>query len=399
MPRLVPPAGAPLRMTEILVALLALVRLNRNNDEQLRKIATRLNTRYAFGASSGRAALSIVLKSLHRLRPDRNVIALPAYTCFSVPASIVRAGLKIHPVDVDGCTLDFDLCDLQEVPEKKLLCVVTSNLFGFPNDLPVVKQIANAKGAFTLDDAAQALGSTRNGLLAGSGGDVGIYSLGRGKALAALEGGLIVTDSDQIAEAIREEAKSLTRVSIVQGVRLLLEMMAYSIFLRPSLYWIPSSLPFLKLGVTEFDPGFPMRELHPVSLAILDPLFERLDEMNRLRRSNAMAISQALPTTSKFQFPRPNPNTLPAFVRLPVIARDKELRERVVKNLRKAGMSAGPVYPTAICEIQGLESHMAVDDFHRKGAELLSERLFTLPVNPFVTADDRRRMVDVLAVA
>src|SRR5262249_8637740 len=145
---------------------------------------------------------------------------------------------------------------LDSLPHKELLCILTSNLFGLVNDLPRIRQIARTKGAFLVDDAAQSLGASRNQNCSGTLADVGFYSLGRGKSLAAVQGGLIVTNSQEIASAIRAEAGNLTASSSAHATWLLLQLVAYATFLRPPLYWIPNSLPFLKLGITEFAPGF-----------------------------------------------------------------------------------------------------------------------------------------------
>jgi perosamine synthetase len=396
MPRFVPPAGIPLKMAQIMHALKTALPSNGHAQESLAAVASYLRVKHVFAVSSGRAALWAVLRSLQRLQPDRDVVALPAYTCFSVPASVVRAGLKIHPVEIDPHTLDFDLSQLEVVPDEKLLCVVTSNLFGFVNDLPRIRQAAQAKGAFVLDDAAQALGAVRNGQFAGTLGDAGVFSLDRGKAVAAMRGGLIVTNSEQIAGIVRTETKNLNTPSATDGVWLLFEMLMYSVLLRPSLYWIPNSMPFLKLGLTEFNPAFPAEKLHSLCGALLPQLLDGLPEMNQIRRTNAKAITEALAGNPDFDFPKPAPNTYPTFVRLPMVARDNATRERSVKRLRGAGIGASSYYPSAICDIAGIEPHMSVRDFHRERAELLSQRLLTVPVHPFVRPQDVKLMVDIL---
>ena len=256
MLRFVPPAGAPLKMTHILSALRVAVRSNGSAEEYLTSVREHLQVKYVFGVSSGRAALWLILRSLQRLRPERDVVAVPAYTCFSVAAAVVRAGLKIYPIEIDPHTLDFDFSQLDAVPHEKLLCIIPSNLFGLLNDLPRIRQAAQAKGAFVLDDAAQALGATRNGHFAGTEGDVGLYSLGRGKAVTTIEGGLIVTNSEEIAHLVEQEVENLHTPSWVHGVGLLSKMLIYSALLKPRLYWIPNSVPFLRLGATEFNPAF-----------------------------------------------------------------------------------------------------------------------------------------------
>src|ERR1700737_2726724 len=112
MMRFVPPAGVPLNMSQILRALKTALPSNGQAEEYLMPVAASLRVKYVFGVSSGRPALWLILRSLQRLHPERDVVALPAYTCFSVPASVVRAGLRILPVEIDPHTLAFDFSHL-----------------------------------------------------------------------------------------------------------------------------------------------------------------------------------------------------------------------------------------------------------------------------------------------
>jgi perosamine synthetase len=395
--RFVPPAGTPLKLTQVLHAFKVELSSNGSAKESLTSVASRLQMKYVFGASSGRAALWLVLKSFKRLAPERDVVALPAYTCFSVAAAVVRAGLKIHPVEIDPRTLDFDFRQLEALPEKKLLCIITSNLFGFVNDLPRIQKVAQSKEAFVLDDAAQAMSATRNGRLAGTVGDVGVFSLDRGKAVAAMEGGLIVTNSDQIADVLRVEAKHLDGPSSAHAAWLRLQMLIYPALLRPRLFWIPNSLPFLKLGTTEFNPAFPTEKLYTQCQALLPQLLEEVAGVNRVRQENAWAITQALEGNSTFEFPKPASDSEATFVRLPVIARDNPTRDLAIGRLREVGIGATAFYPSAICDIDGIQKHMSTPDFHRAAAEQLSQTLLTLPVHPFICAQDVRRMVSILS--
>jgi dTDP-4-amino-4,6-dideoxygalactose transaminase len=396
MMRFVPPAGVPLKMTRVLRALRIAVSSNGRLEACLPSVAAILKVKHVFGASSGRAALWVILKSLQSLKPERDVVAIPAYTCFSVAASIVRAGLKIHPIEINPQTLDFDFSQMDLLSDKKLLCVIPSNLFGFQSDLSRVTQIARSRGAFVLDDAAQALGATLDGEFAGTLGDVGFYSLGRGKAVSTMKGGLIVTNSDEIARAIQLKMNTLGHPSLGSGASLFSQMLTYSLFLRPRLYWVPNSMPFLQLGVTEFDPGFPTEELHSLSRALLPGLFDELQEFNEIRQANAKAIMKGIGDNPRFWFPKPALDTQPTYVRLPIVARDKIMRDQAVNRLRYAGIGASAFYPSAICDIPGIASHIATGDFHCPHAEVLSETLLTLPVNPYVNSQDIERMVGIL---
>lgn len=354
-------------------------------------------SRHVFGVSSGRAALWLVLKSLRHLQPERSVVAIPAYTCFTVAAAIVRAGLKIYPVDIDPETLDFDYSHLEAAPEASLLCILSSNLFGIVNDVERIRQIARGKGTLFVDDAAQALGATRNGIAAGTSADVGIYSLGRGKALTTIEGGIIITSADDLAEVIRAGTASIPPPTVRHSAWVLFQMLIYSVFLNPRLYWIPNSMPFLRLGVTEFAPDFPVFRLAGFSQSLISDLLEDLDGVNQIRRNNAAALRQAIQGNSHFTTTELARDCQPAYIRFPVIARDREIRDAAVARLRGAGIGAGPLYPSAICDIPGIDPHMAVRDFHRRHAEEISQRLLTLPTHHLVSERDLNRMVRILS--
>lgn len=396
MLKFVPPAGAPVATGQILRAVKKSLSFNGTSTELLRCMATRLQVRHVFATSSGRCGLYVILKALHGLRPDRGVVALPAYTCFSVPAAIVRAGLRLYPVDIDPETLDFDFKQLSTIPDKDLLCILTSHLFGLVNDTSRTGQIAIAKGAFLVDDAAQALGASRQGSLAGTLGHAGLYSFGRGKVLAIGEGGLVVTNSEEIAHAIQNEVVTLPNPSSAHAASQLAEMLAYAIFLNPRLYWITNSMPFLKLGVTEFAPNFPMARLGALPNALLVQLMGGLSELNEVRLRNATFISTSLNGNPHFVTPKPASDSRPAYIRFPIIADTPATRFRTLTRLRAAGIGASPFYPSAICDINSIGKHVSTDRFHCPQAEALAERLLTLPTHPLVGQRDLDRMAEIL---
>lgn len=397
MLRFVPPAGTPLKASHILAAVRETFASNGSMEECLVSFAARFRVRHVVAACSGRAALWTILHALHRLRPNRSVVAVPAYTCFSVPAAVVRAGLQLYPVDIDPETLDYDFPQLEMLPEKELLCLLTSNLFGLVNDVPRIRQIAHAKAAFLIDDAAQALGATRNGCFAGTLGDVGFYSLARGKAMAAMEGGIIVTDLDEIATAVKAEAAALEAPSPVHSALLWSKMVTGAVFLNPWLYWIPHSLPFLKLGITEYSPYFPVKRLARAPRALLPELMAGLDDLNQIRLKNASALASIVAGNPVFATPKPGPNCQPIYIRFPLLASDENIRRQALDRLWRAGIGASPYYPSAICEIAGIERHMATRDFHCPQAEAVSRQLMTLPTHPLVRARDLERIASILS--
>ncbi len=394
--RFVAPAGSPIGITCTLRSLM--MALGRTGTTRIYQeyFAAEVRARHVFGVSSGRAALCVILTALHRLRPERSLVALPAYTCYTVPASIVRSGLQIYPVDINPETLDFDLSELDKAPEDDLLCVVTSNLFGLVNDLSRIREIACAKGAFVVDDAAQALGAFLDGSHAGTLGDVGFYSLGRGKALAAIEGGIIVTNSDEIGLAVKSEVAKLPAPPLMHEASIFIQMLVYSVFLQPHLYWIPKSMPFLKLGTTEYSPDFAVVDLPKMVRRLLPQLLPKLAKNNQARTRNATLLSTGLATSTDYKIPQPAPKCTPNYVRFPLIARDRTLRVRAVELLESEGIGASAFYPGAICDIRDIGPHMAPKLRHCPKAEDVSQRLFTLPTHSLVRIEDINRVICLL---
>jgi perosamine synthetase len=395
--RFVPPAGSPVAIEDVFeAAWIASGTAAAPVPGCLEEIAAYLGVKHIEAVGSGRAGLVLIVRALQRLKPGRDIVAVPAYTCFSVVASLVRAGVKVLPVEVDPSTLDFNFADLNAVSPDRLLAVVTSNLFGLVNDVPEARRIAAAKGAFLVDDAAQAFGATRNGVHAGTMGDVGFYSLGRGKALCTGEGGLLVTDSADIAAALAEETSALRKASLGENASVFVKMVATSLLLAPRLFWIPNLLPFLKLGVTEFDPHFEMRRASRVSLALLSQLSRGLPALNRGRAVKAQALAELFTGKKSFSLPVVSADTQPVYTRFPVLACDHATRDRAVRELRHAGIGATAFYPSAVCDIPELAPHMAIEGFHKLGAEQIAARLLTLPTHSYIKDSDLQRIGAIL---
>ncbi len=396
MLRMLPPAGVPLEGRTLLTALGRTIRANGTHEPVLRTLASRLAVPYVYTVNAGRTALWVALRALHRLQPERNVVAIPAYTCFSVPAAVARAGLRILPVEIHPETLDFDYAHLESLPEKNLLCVVAGHLLGLVSDVPRIRRIATVKGAYVVDDAAQAMGATLQGQLAGTMGDVGIYSLGRGKALPAVEGGILVTRDAAIAKAIHAELVQLPPASWPHTVAVAAKLLAGALLLHPGLYWLPHSLPLLKLGVTEYNPDFPLGQLCRVSAALLAEMQQKLERVNQIRRTNAKALRAALQDRPSFQLPQPLPDSEPVYIRMPVLAACGEVRQAALARLQAAGLGASGYYPSAVCDIAAAQSHWSAPQCHCPTAESVAQRLITLPTHPLVTVRDREAMIQIL---
>jgi perosamine synthetase len=377
--RTLAPTAAPVSMADVLRSAAGAFISARTRRSLEHELATYLSAADAILVSSGKAALTAALEVLHARRGARRV-AIPAYTCFTVPAAIVRAGLEPVLVDVDPDTLDFTDASLARILDTPdLLAIVPTHLFGVAADVDRVRAAA-PRDLVIIEDAAQALGLTaRNSRRLGSMGDVAILSLGRGKHLTCGGGGILTARSPELAAAFRERCNRLPAAGWVRSTRVWIELAVMSAFIHPGLYWFPAGLPFLGLGETEYDTSFPMAQLPATAIAALRGWRTRLDASNGARRDVVEAWQRELGIRLAAE-----PTAL---LRLPVILPSAEQRNRLVRIARERGLGVSPMYPSAIHQIPELRDRFAGQRF--PGAEALAARLATLPTHLFVTASDR----------
>ncbi len=394
--KMIPPAGVALDLSDLVRGVRLTCRGNVECERFARAICDYLKVSHALLVGSGRTALTVVLHELKEVSTSDEVL-IPAYTCFSVPASIVRAGLKVKLCDIDLTTLDFEMAALGKMAAGRVLSVIPCNLFGLVSDVPEIQRIAKSHGAYIIDDAAQSFGAELNDAKSGTLGDVGIISFGRGKNITAYDGGAVITKSEDIA-------CRLSRHPLFRGGRSLrwprfknmLGLLGYSVFIRPGLYWIPNGLPFLKLGESTFDPNFEMSVLSELQCSLAMQMLGKLDQLNEQRRNNAKYLLEHLDPGPSFIVPRPIEGSNPVYPRFPLLVLDRSLRERIYHGLRRRGIGVSKMYPTAIHRIPGIEPHLVNGGDSFPNAELLAASILTLPTHPMVGKDDLDVMIDMI---
>lgn len=391
---LIAPAGAPVPVRVAVRSILASAQ-SRSPEETLRD---RLGVRHAFFLSSGRAALTVLLDALQRGGEPREVV-IPAYTCFSVASAVARSGLTIRLCDVDPKTLDLDANALYRLDLARALCIVPSSLYGMPGNLVGLEAIARGFGTYLVDDAAQCLGATQAGRRCGTFGDAGFYSLGRGKGITAMGGGILVTDREELARSIDRRVRALPRPPAREVLAAVAGALAYSAMLAPSRYWFVDRLPFLDLGSSRFAPEFPIAQLSAYQRRLTERLLPLVDSYNAVRRIRADELRSGIEGVEGIEIPRPLASVSPVYLRLPILTRDAAHRANLLTRLKAAGISASPSYPTAIGDIPGIARYLATDQVPCPGAASVAARILTLPTHPGVTSGDVERMVTIIREA
>lgn len=395
--RFVPPAGTPVRFADVVNSIGMALACDDSVERFKADLCARIGVRHCEFVSTGRAALTLALLALKSLdEGKRNEVIIPSYTCFSVPSSVVKAGLKVRLADIDPVTLDFVPGSLAKIDRTRVLAVVGTNLYGMPNDMPAIAKTAEDCGVYLVDDAAQCLGGSIGGRPSGTWGDVGLYSLDKGKNVTSIDGGILVTGSEPVAAAITRQVKDLRRSTAGESASHLVKLLIYAAFLHPRRYWLPNSLPFLGLGTTAYRTDYPLAQYDRWMAPLGRRLFARLDIVAAQRRAAAERYGKLLPWGPKLQAVVPRAGAVPAYLRYPVLV-DARYREMVLTALRFHGIGATASYPGAINDIPQLQGLLQSDDRKISGGRDLARRIVTLPTHGYVTEQDQERIASVIA--
>lgn len=151
--------------------------------------------RYALGVNSGSAALHIAL-SAFGVGPGDEVM-VPGYMWVSCVSAIARTGAIPRLVDIDA-TFCIDPDDLERKIGPHTRAVLTVNMSGAMGHNDRIAAVCKRHGLRLLEDCAQAIGGSLNGRPAGSFGDIGIYSFQLNKNMTSGEGGVLVTEDEDL---------------------------------------------------------------------------------------------------------------------------------------------------------------------------------------------------------
>ncbi len=328
-----------------------------------------LQVKYCIFGNSGRAVFYLLLEALKRKDKERrDEVLIPGYTCYSVAASVAKAGLKIGVYDIDPQTLSPDPDSLRRSASIRTLAIVHQHLFGIPTSIDGLKEIAQHTGAHLVEDAAQGLGGTSNGRPLGTMGDFGFYSFGRGKPLPVGCGGALVGKDQNIFSGL--ESKVCSR-----GFTQLTMAAATQVISWPGLYRIPEMLP-LGLGETIFDPNFDVAGMPLLAQKLAEKSMAILDDLNTHRRHLANIYEEAFDDEYVISDPK---GSTPVYTRFPLMAGPGS----VPRELKRLGVRR--MYPKAIVDEKTIKPYLGSQQVSTLGSTQIAQNLITLPTHKGIT--------------
>jgi len=165
------------------------------------KFAKFVGSKYAVGVSNCTAALHLALKSLGLKKGDEVIV--PDITFVATANAVIMAGGTPVFVDVSKNDMNISIESIKKSITSKTKVILPVHLAGKICKMNEIKKIARTNNLHLIEDCAHAIGTKFNKKHAGTFGDAGCFSFYPTKNFTTIEGGMVITNSKEIAEYVK----------------------------------------------------------------------------------------------------------------------------------------------------------------------------------------------------
>ena len=165
------------------------------------EFARYIGVKHAIAVNTGTAALHIAIAALD-IGPGDEVI-VPPFTFIATASSILHNNAIPIFADIDDKSYTLDPDSVKEKITEKTKAIIPVHLAGIGADTRALMDIANEKGIYIIEDAAQSIGTKCYDKKVGAMGNLGCFSFYPSKNMTTGEGGMVTTDDDALAEQCR----------------------------------------------------------------------------------------------------------------------------------------------------------------------------------------------------
>jgi len=282
----------------------------------------------------------------------------------AVALRLVLEGADVAVADIDEKTFNINPIEIERLLQKRrnrIKAILAVHLYGLPCDMDALQRICQKYHLSLIEDCAQAHGAEFKGRKAGGLGDIGCFSLYATKNMTTGEGGMITTNSSELARKtrlIRDHGDTGKYHHIVLGY------------------------------------NYRMSE---ASAAVGSVQMKKLDRLNEKRRNNAEALSEGIERISDLTPPHVNDDVKHVFCQYVVrVEEDYPMkRDKLAEHLWTMGVQVAVHYPTPVYG-QPLYRELGYGKTVCPMAEDVCKRVLSLPVHPLVTEEAITYILDVL---
>lgn len=174
-----------------------------NNEEFEQRFAEQIDRKHCVSVASATDALHFALLA-HGIGPGDEVLVTD-FSWISSSACVSMAGATPVFCDINLDSYHMSLDSIKRMYSDKVKAVVYPHLFGNMTDTGDIENFCKERGILFVEDAAQSLGSSLNGVRAGTIGDTSVFSFNSNKVIAGINGGgVVLTDNDTVAKRVKQ---------------------------------------------------------------------------------------------------------------------------------------------------------------------------------------------------
>lgn len=171
------------------------------------EFARRFGSHHAVMVNSGSSANLIATAALF-FKKDRPLqrgdeAIVPALSWATTYHPLQQYGLKLRFVDIELDTLNLDVSQLEQALTPRTRFIVAVSILGNPAALDVMRKFADRHGLYLLEDNCESMGAELAGRNLGTFGDIGTFSLFFSHHISSIEGGVCVTDDEELCHLMR----------------------------------------------------------------------------------------------------------------------------------------------------------------------------------------------------
>ena len=349
-----------------------------------KEFANYIGVKHAISVGNGTDALVLALKSIGIGAGDE-VITTP-FTFFATAEAISAVGGTPVFVDVNKDTFNIDTTKIEEKITSKTKAIMPVHIFGQSADMDEINEIAKKHNLMVIEDACQAIGGKYKGRKIGTLGDAACFSFFPTKNLGcAGDGGMIVTDNDEIAtiaRALRTHGSGENGQKAYNLLNNIEEEVQKAESANDTVY---NPLKYYNYLI-----GYNTR-LDAIQAAILDVKIKEIDKWNARRREIVKAYNEALQNSTLVT---PVAKDYNEHVYHMYILQS-ENREEVIEKLKEAGIATGVYYPVPL-HLQKVYKNLGYKEGDMPVAEYLSHRTFAIPVYPELNEEQVQYIISKL---
>ena len=165
------------------------------------EFALTVSRKHGIAVANGSMALEAAVVALGL--GDGDEVIMPSFTIISCASALVRVGATPVLIDSDPLTWNIDVSAIEAKITSRTKAIMIVHIYGLPCDLDPILDLAKKHNLKIIEDAAEMHGQTYKGRPCGSFGDISIFSFYPNKHITTGEGGMIVTNSDELADKCR----------------------------------------------------------------------------------------------------------------------------------------------------------------------------------------------------